>query len=784
MKISIVKFISLFVGSFLLSISIPMNAQTFDTLSNWEGIAQNWAVSTGIGEVVANPAPDAVNPSEHCFKVITEEGMYEYMICDLDEPANFGLFPLYRIKVLAPPTGGDVTLKFENYNNTSSQEIVMSTTPGQWCDLEYNFAGLDYNNLTRMVIFWDFLGTEPGVDWFIDDVLKGSPGPLELESNLPIIVINTFGVPIPDEPKTDGIMGIIDNGPGEMNNLDDPFNDFSGSIGIETRGQSTQMFPKKSYGFETRDNSGENLDVSLLGMPEENDWILYAPYTDKSMLRNVVTFDMGHKMGNYCTRTIYCEVVINNDYKGVYVLEEKIKKDENRVDIATLKPDEISGNDLTGGYIIKVDKVDPDFTFGADGWRSSPSPSYPNANEIIFQYYYPDPDEIVVQQRNYISQFITTAENNLISAGFANPDEGYQKYFDAPSFVDFMLLCEVSKEVDKYKYSTYFYKEKDSDGGKFFAGPAWDFNLGYGNVDYWGPGLDYTGWIYSDVQPHSWSIIYFWKRLMEDQYFRNLVKTRWVALRQGVLTDVEIHSTIDSILIHIDDAKDRNFERWPILGEYVWPNYNWQNNTYEDEVAYFENFLFNRLEWMDNNISGSVLKPWVGISAETNKISLTLYGDYFSRPVLKNADFRLNNAPGGLYIQSVEYLNSKQCILNLTGDATANPAISVTVTDKAINTWEDITSNKLETAGLGDTESSVPEIFVYEADNQIYIRCNQPELLPETVEILNITGQVAGKFPLDYNSTVIVSHNLPAGLYFAVFNTKQRPQVCRFVVTK
>jgi hypothetical protein len=766
----------------LLAIFNPVSSQPPDTLSNWEGIAQNWYVSTGVSEVVANPYPDAVNPSAHCFRVVTSAGMYDYMITDLAEPVNFDSYPRYRLKVLAPPTGGNVTLKFENYNNTASQELVRTAVPGQWCDLEYNFSGLEYNNLTRMVIFWDFQGNTPGIDWFIDDVLKGSAGPLNLESNLPIVVINTFGVSIPDEPKIPGHMGIIDNGPGALNNMNDPFNGFNGSIGIEIRGQSTQMFPKKSYAFETRDNTGENLDVSLLGMPAENDWILYAPYTDKSMLRNVVTFDMDHKMGNYSTRTIYCEVVINNDYKGVYVLEEKIKKDENRVDIATLKPNEISGNDLTGGYIVKVDKLDPGFAFGADGWLSAPEPSYPNAMDIIFQYYYPKPGEIVYQQRDYIRDYISTAENVLISTGFADPDIGYQKYLDAASFVDFMLLCEISKEVDKYRYSTYFYKEKNTDGGKLFAGPAWDFNLGYGNVDYWDPGISTTGWIYTDVQPHSWSIMYWWKRLMEDAYYRNLTKTRWVQLRQNILTNAAIHSVIDSILIHIDDAKDRNFVRWPILGQYVWPNYDWQNNTFEDEVDYFENFLFNRLHWMDGNLPGSVLNPWVGISAETNKITVKLFGDYFSQPMLKKNDFVLNDAPGGINIQSVEYRNASECVLTVSADITGNSGISVTISEKIINTWEDLTSNKLESAGFGDLAATLPVITIFDADQQLHIRCNLPELLPDYAEIVSITGQNLGAIKLEMEPENIVSHQLKAGIYFLVIKTRPNPKVARFVV--
>ncbi len=262
----------------------------------------------------------------------------------------------------------------------------------------------------------------------VDEVSIDSNVAANLTTNLPIIIINTNGVEIPDEPKIYGTMGIIDNGLGNMNNQYDPPNDFNGMIGIEIRGQSSQMFPKKSYGVETRDANGDDLDVSLLGMPEESDWVLYAPYTDKSMLRNFITFYMGSKLETYCSRMAYCEVIVNDDYKGVYILMEKIKKNENRVDIAKLKPDEISGDDLTGGYIVKVDKIDPDFVYGTDGWKSYPQPPYPDAMNIIFQYYYPKSEDLVEQQREYIKNYVTISENALTNSSFTNPNLGYQKY--------------------------------------------------------------------------------------------------------------------------------------------------------------------------------------------------------------------------------------------------------------------------------------------------------------------------------------------------------------------
>jgi len=725
-----------------------LNAQVYDTVSNWDGITAGWTAWPGTLQVVDNPHPDTLNASSHCIQVTTTSGLYDLILLNLPYVVNFDAWPEYSLLCYPPAGGGDVVLKFENDDVSSWQEIRVSTIGGQWNRLDFNFTGYPYNNFTRMVIFYDFLGTQAGQSWYIDDITRQQAPPFQLESNLPIIVINTFGSEIPDDPKITAQMGIIDNGPGNLNHLEDPWNHYNGFIGIETRGQSTQMFPKKSYGMETRDSLGENLDVPLLGLPEENDWILYAPYTDKSLMRNVMSFEIGHRMGDYCSRNVYCELVINNDYKGMYVLQEKIKKDPNRVDIATLNPEEISGDDLTGGYILSVDKIPWDFEYGADGWISAPNPSYPNAMDIIFQYYYPEPGDIVAQQRNYIREYVNAAEKALISTGFKDPANGYLKYLDAPSFIDFMLLSEISKEVDKYRYSTYFHKQKDSDGGKLFAGPAWDFNLGYGNVNYWDPGIDYTGWAYELVNPWDYSIIYWWKRMMEDPYFRDLTKTRWTGLRLEKLSNAALDALIDSITDLTEEARVRNFTRWPILGVYVWPNYDWQGNDYEDEVDYFRDFLMKRVAWMDVNINGQYLQPFAAITGESSTVHCALRGDYFRHPVLKKGHFRINDAPAGIEILEVLYKSPSECDLVLSGDISSIPELSITVDKKILNTWEDLTSNRLATAGTHDPLAG-DGIQVYFAEGMIHLRSMEPGRLPDDAILYDVSGRALRNYRLE-----------------------------------
>ena len=175
-------------------------------------------------------------------------------------------------------------------------------------------------------------------------------------SNLPIVVLNTNNVTIPNTPKIPATMGIIWNQDDQNNSVTDSFNEYYGQIGIERRGSSSNSFPAKSYSIETRSPLDSNHNVNIFQMPKDNDWILYAPYNDKSLIRNVLTYHLGNKLGHWSPRTQFCELILNGDYMGVYVFMEKIKINPGRVDIYENNMNDTEDNTLTGGYIFKIDK--------------------------------------------------------------------------------------------------------------------------------------------------------------------------------------------------------------------------------------------------------------------------------------------------------------------------------------------------------------------------------------------------------------------------------------------
>ena len=420
-------------------------------------------------------------------------------------------------------------------------------------------------------------------DWFIEPITFNT-------SNLPIMVIDTYGNQIPDEPRIDAFMGIIDNDSGG-NNLVDNYNGYNGQITIEKRGNSSQWNDKTPYRFETVNEEGENNNVSLLGMPEENDWVLYAPWQDKSMIRNILTYKLSNDLGKYAPRAKLIELYLNDEYRGVYVLMEKIKRDANRVDISKLNPNEISGDDLTGGYILKFD-----WFFTGDNLGGFES----DIDGNIYNYHYPKPSDIVPEQENYIINYINDFETIMSSDQYADQSTGYPSILNVDSFVDFILLQELAKNVDAYRLSTYIFKDKESVDNRLTAGPVWDFNHGYGNCDY-GETWEFTGWLLEYNPEGGDQMSFWWELIWQDDYFQNKISERYTELRSTVFSENHIYGVIDSLVNELGSSVDRNFSKWPILGTYIWPNY-YVFDTFEQEIDYLKSWISDRLNWMDSQI--------------------------------------------------------------------------------------------------------------------------------------------------------------------------------------
>lgn len=463
------------------------------------------------------------------------------------------------------------------------------------------------------------------------------------DSKLPIIIITTdknpsTGIPveIPDDPKVLANMKIIYRPDGTRNYVTDQNNtaylNYNGRIGIELRGSSSQSLPKKPYGLTTlkADNISNN-NVSILGMPKQNDWVLNSLDFDASLVRDFLSYELARNLGDYAAREMYCEVIVNGDYKGLYIFMEKLKVDDNRINIVKMTATDNTIPNLTGGYVTKCDK-----TTGGDpvAWTFNNS----NWGTVDFIHDNPKPVDITTQQSNYIyNQFVNlkttaAAQNSSIINGFPS-------VIDIPSFIDFMIINEYASNSDAYQLSTFFHKDRN---GKLRAGPVWDFNLTFGNdLFLWGLDRSHTDVWQFDNGDNTGAA--FWKDLFNNPTFNCYLTKRWLELTapDKPLNYSVVTTRIDQLVSIIAEAKLREQARWGTL------------NNFNTEIINMRTWIKNRINWINTKLT---------ISQVCSNVSL---------PPLVISKINYNPAPSGTYVSdSLEYIeitNNGAQTVNLTG---------------------------------------------------------------------------------------------------------------------
>lgn len=406
---------------------------------------------------------------------------------------------------------------------------------------------------------------------------------------LPVIRVDANGR-IQADRDTPGTVEVILQHDGTLQDLLTAPVAWSSPMTIEIRGSSSESFDKHSYGVELEDDAGLGVEIPLLGLPKESDWVFYGPYNDKTYLRDAFTYSLARQMGQYAPRTTWFEFVLDGKYQGIYLLVEKIKRDGNRVDIP---PPAASGaeGDITGGYIYKrEDSGEP------DGWNS--------AMGNYYNFHDPSAAQITTEQAKYLKRWVDGMEASFKVADPGDPLTGFPSKIDIDSFVDFAILQELSHNVDGYRKSAYFYKKADADGGKVFAGPVWDFNIAYGNADYCdGWKLDELVYQGRNVCADLQSVPRWWDTLYANPAFTTPLRCRWNTLRQGVLADTAMMATLSDLGRLLGDAEKRDHATWPVIGQHLWPNY-YVGNSYAEELEYLQDWITGRAAWLDGNLPG------------------------------------------------------------------------------------------------------------------------------------------------------------------------------------
>ena len=423
--------------------------------------------------------------------------------------------------------------------------------------------------------------------------------------DLPIVFVDTKGKCLDSKvtEKIPATMKVLD---GKMNNVADSAKGTRYDIGIKVRGQSSALFPKPGYGVEVRDEKGEGKDVSLFGLPPSDDWVFHGPYVDKSLMRNALAHWLFRQAGHYSPRSKHFDLYINGVYRGVYVLLEKIKRDKYRVDVSKLKETDISGEDVTGGYIWAFDKTGTNT--GGAGSGPIEKEGFSTSDGLNVILHYPKKENIKSEQEAYLKKYLNDLEG-LFKNG--KNGQGYEKYVDMTSALDYVLHEEVTNNADSYWCSFFLHKPKDKTDkngvkteGKVTLGPAWDFNLAMSNGTQpengggqgqggwnqgggmWGGGFGgggngfgssgTSGWqiensqksgqgmfgMGSSLKAPNW-LLGMWK----DSHYQSELKKRWAELRSGVWHTKTMDKYLDSMKTYLKSAADRNFKRWPNLGK-------------------------------------------------------------------------------------------------------------------------------------------------------------------------------------------------------------------------
>lgn len=433
-------------------------------------------------------------------------------------------------------------------------------------------------------------------------------------SDIPIVIMDGYGMGKPTDKEVyfDAAVMIWEpvNGVASIASL--PTLAMRG--GYHVRGQSSQNFPQTPYKLELWDNEDKDLDYPVLGMPADSDWALIPPYYDRTLIRNPFTFTLGRDMGLQVPRVEFAEVYLNYDarvigeadYQGIYWISETIKNNKVRTDLKELKEADRGLPDISGGYIFKFDQAaaeEPQLTCtGADplpsfGFGGGGGPRPDEGGTCWIDLEVVDPDPLNDEQMTWLTQYIQQFHDSI----HQTPIGDYASYIDVPSFIDYLIISELTLNVDAYVRSAYYFKDRDQ---KLKAGPLWDYNFALGGVGAQSAtpqSENDTGWRFSGTR----NVNNWYQKLTADPSFMAQVKARYTALRQTHLSEAAIEQRMNGLSAPLSQAVVRDFAKWPVssviessegfLGGPTAP-------TWEGQLQGMRDFLRARLAWMDANL--------------------------------------------------------------------------------------------------------------------------------------------------------------------------------------
>ena len=390
-------------------------------------------------------------------------------------------------------------------------------------------------------------------------------------TNLPTVSIHTLNNEIPYDKEhqiVSQLTIISDNG---TKLLSEPGT-------TRERGNASRTFPKKPYRIKF-DEKQRVLDAPA----KAKKWTLINNYGDKTLMRNLLAFELSKRLGmTYTPFGTAVDVLLNGEYKGCYQLCDQVSINKNRVNITEMTPEDNQGSALTGGYLIEVDA----YANQEKSWFNSN-----NGNPVTIKS--PDEDEITNNQKQYIRQFFNQMERQ------------WTTYLDVNSFLRHFLVGELSGNTDTY-WSVFMYKQRDEN--LLHVGPVWDFDLAFNNDQRIYPVNNHRDYIYRDGGSCAGNMRNFVDNIVvKDAAAKRQMLQIWDEARQSGLTEENLLASIDRWANDLEQSQRLNFLRWPILNQRVHQNPR-ALGSFQAEVDVVRTFMKERLVWMDKKL-GYTYKP-------------------------------------------------------------------------------------------------------------------------------------------------------------------------------
>ncbi|MGP4110280.1 CotH kinase family protein [Streptomyces sp. 4N509B] len=501
---------------------------------------------------------------------------------------------------------GDITFSVPSGTFSEAVDVALSTTVAD-ATIRYTTDGTPptatstaYDGEPLRLTATTQLRAQPFVDGAATGAMgtalyvASTAGVAQAAHDLPLLVMDAYGAGKPGREYEDVATMIMEPGAdGTASVADAPA--VASRAGFHLRGQSSSTFAKAPYRLELWDNEDDDADHPVLGMPADSDWVLRGPFTDKSLIREALVYDLGRAMGLAAPRYRFVEVYLNlddqpmaaADYQGVYMIVETIKINSDRLDLAELEEEDVTPPAVTGGYVF------------ASEWLASEEPTLPCTGPAATCWQdleVKEPGDLQPEQLEWLTGHVQEFHDALHGETPADPDTGYPAYIDTGSFVDQVILNELSRGMDSYIRSTYFHKDRE---GPIVAGPLWDFDLTFGVGGYF-ENQETAGWQFEQTRypvGNDWYL-----RLMNIPAFSEQVDARWEELRQGLLSDAALRTRVAELAAPLADAAERNFEKWPnlsssMVGAFVTPT----SETWQEQVDILEEWLTERITWLDGS---------------------------------------------------------------------------------------------------------------------------------------------------------------------------------------